>query len=52
MMEFGLTEADMEPIGMKMMERGVDFSALVYDMSEEGLARINHFVNVIEDILD
>lgn len=51
MMEFGLSEAEMEPIGMKLMERGVDFSTLVYDMSEEGLERINNFVNVLEDIL-
>jgi hypothetical protein len=33
------------------MERGVDFTALVYDMSEEGLARINGFVDALEDIL-
>ena len=51
MMEFGLSEADMEPLGRKIMESGVDFSTLVYDMSEEGLERINHFVDVLEDIL-
>lgn len=51
MMEFGLTETDMQSIGQKMMERGVDFTALVYDMSEEGIERINQFVNVVEDVL-
>jgi hypothetical protein len=33
------------------MERGVDFTALAYDLSEEGLARINQFVDALEDIL-
>lgn len=51
MMEFGLTETDMQSIGSKFMEQGVDFNALVYDTSEEGLARINRFVDVVEDVL-
>jgi hypothetical protein len=41
MMDFGLTEADMQDFGIELMQRGVDFTALVYDLSEEGLARID-----------
>jgi hypothetical protein len=51
MMDFGLTEADMQDFGIELMQRGVDFTALVYDLSEEGLSRIDKFVNAVEDIL-